>query len=73
VTVGLQALVASHSRKRHRTGKEGTRATERNNLNFMTHLKRLQRHTICFSKSEEMRDAAIKLYIHYLNARQHQL
>jgi insertion element IS1 protein InsB len=59
--------------KRHRTGKEGTRAIERNNLNFRTHLKRLQRHTICFSKSEEMHDAVIKLCIHYLNARQHQL
>jgi len=59
--------------KRHRTGKEGTRAIERNNLNFRTHLKRLQRRTICFSKSEEMHDAVIKLYIHYLNARQHQL
>jgi insertion element IS1 protein InsB len=59
--------------KHHRTGKEGTRAIERNNSNFRTHLTRRQRHTICFSKSEEMHDAVIGLYIHYLNARQHQL
>ncbi|HEX8493561.1 MAG TPA: IS1 family transposase, partial [Pyrinomonadaceae bacterium] len=42
------------------------------NLNFRTHLKRLQRRTICFSKSTEMHEALIKLYIDQHN-RQHHL
>ena len=58
---------------RHHVSKAGTRNIERNNLNFRTHLKRLERRTICFSKSDEMHDAVIKLYVHHLNARQHQL
>ncbi len=57
--------------KRHRIGKEGTRNIERHNLNFRTHLKRLQRRTICFSKSEEMHDAVIKLYVQHSNHAQH--
>ena len=57
---------------KHRIGKQGTQNIERHNLNFRTHLKRLQRRTICFSKSAEMHDAVIKLYIHYSNNRQHQ-
>jgi insertion element IS1 protein InsB len=56
---------------RHLIGKEGTRNIERHNLNFRTHLKRLQRRTICFSKSEEMHDAVIKLYVHHSNKAQH--
>ncbi|MCP9495207.1 MAG: IS1 family transposase [Pyrinomonadaceae bacterium MAG19_C2-C3] len=57
--------------KRHTIGKEGTRNIERHNLNFRTHLKRLQRRTICFSKSEEMHDAVIKLYVQHSNHAQH--
>ena len=45
--------------RRHRTGKEGTSRIERHNLNFRTRLKRLQRHTICCSKSAVMHDAVI--------------
>lgn len=33
----------------HWVGKEGTQRIERNNLNFRTHMKRLQRESICFS------------------------
>jgi insertion element IS1 protein InsB len=57
--------------KRHHIGKEGTQNIERKNLNFRTHLKRMQRRTICFSKSWEMHEAVIKLYIHALNSIQH--
>ena len=57
--------------KRHSIGKEGTRHIERHNLNFRTHLKRLQRRTICFSKSDEMHDAVIKLYVQHSNQLQH--
>ncbi len=52
---------------RHWVGKIGTQRIERQNLNFRTHLKRLQRRTICFSKSQEMHEAVIKLYINHRN------
>ncbi|HEX2845848.1 MAG TPA: IS1 family transposase [Chitinophagaceae bacterium] len=35
---------------------------ERNNLNLRTHLKRLSRRTICFSKSITMLEACLKIY-----------
>ncbi|MDR2064730.1 MAG: IS1 family transposase, partial [Prevotellaceae bacterium] len=36
---------------------------ERKNLNFRTHLKRLNRKTICFSKNEQIHDNIIGMYI----------
>jgi insertion element IS1 protein InsB len=57
--------------KNHLVGKEGTRHIERHNLNFRTHVKRLERRTICFSKSVEMHDAVIKLYVQHSNHAQH--
>ena len=57
--------------RRNRTGKEDTSRIERHNLNFRTRLKRLQRHTICYSKSAVMHDAVIKLYTHHSNAGHH--
>jgi len=53
---------------RHWIGKSGTQRIERQNLNFRTHLKRLQRRTICFSKTKKMLEAIVKLYIHQLNS-----
>ncbi|MDQ3179051.1 MAG: IS1 family transposase [Acidobacteriota bacterium] len=53
---------------RHWIGKAGTQRIERQNLNFRTHLKRLQRRTICFSKTKKMLEAVIRLYIHQLNS-----
>lgn len=35
---------------------------ERRNLNLRTHLKRLNRKTICFTKSERMLHASVKIY-----------
>jgi insertion element IS1 protein InsB len=58
-------------KRKHAIGKEGTRNIERHNLSFRTHIKRLQRRTICFSKSEDMHDAVIKLYVEHSNLRQH--
>jgi insertion element IS1 protein InsB len=55
----------------HFIGKTGTQNIERKNLNFRTHLKRLQRRTICFSKSPDMHRNVLKLYIHALNSKQH--
>lgn len=55
----------------HYVGKDKTQRVERTNLNFRLHLKRLGRRTIAFSKSDEMHDAVINLYIYYHNSRQH--
>lgn len=38
---------------------------ERFNLNLRTHLKRLSRKTICFSRSIEMLMASLKIYFHF--------
>jgi len=57
--------------KKHRIGKEGTQNIERRNLTFRTRVKRLQRRTICFSQSEVMHDAVVKLHIHHLNLQHH--
>jgi insertion element IS1 protein InsB len=47
----------------HRIGKDKTWKIERKNLNFRTHLKRLNRKTICFSKNEQILDNVIGMYI----------
>ena len=39
----------------------------------VTHLKRLQKKTICFSRADDMHEAVMKLYIRHLNAVQHLL
>jgi insertion element IS1 protein InsB len=59
--------------ERHHIGKEGTRHIERRKLGFRQRLKRLARRTSCFSKSDEIHDAVIKLHIHYSNFYQHQI
>ena len=51
--------------KVHRTGKDRTWKIEQKNLNFRTHLKRLNRKTICFSKNEQIHDNVIGIYIGY--------
>jgi insertion element IS1 protein InsB len=38
---------------------------ERNNLNLRTHLKRLSRRTICFSRNLTMLSACLKMYFWY--------
>ena len=55
----------------HWIGKQFTQHIERHNLNFRTRLKRLQRKTICFSKSEHLHRAVLKLFIHHWNLDQH--
>lgn len=49
----------------HIIGKQHTQKIERTNLNFRTHIKRLQRKTICFSKKEQLHDNVIGLYIEH--------
>jgi insertion element IS1 protein InsB len=48
--------------KLHKIGGMSTRHIERNNLTLRTHLKRLSRKTICFSKSLEMLEACLRIY-----------
>uniref|UniRef100_UPI00404A5444 IS1 family transposase n=1 Tax=Gelidibacter sp. TaxID=2018083 RepID=UPI00404A5444 len=49
-------------KKQHNTIKKNTTIIERNNLTLRTHIKRLSRKTICFSKTFEMLEATLKLY-----------
>jgi insertion element IS1 protein InsB len=45
-------------------GKRNTQKIERKHLTLRTRIKRLARKTICFSKSIEMHDIVIGLFIH---------
>jgi insertion element IS1 protein InsB len=58
-------------RRRHHTSKEGKCRIERHHLNFRTRIKRLQRRRIGYSRSPELHDAVIKLFIHYSNSKHH--
>lgn len=46
----------------HSTMNRGINHIERQNLNLRTHLKRLNRRTICYSKSIVMLEAVLKIY-----------
>ena len=46
----------------HNNKKYGTNHIERENLNIRTHLKRLSRRTICYSKNIAMLSACLKIY-----------
>lgn len=49
--------------EKHRTGKNNTWKIECKNLNFMTHLKRLDRKTVCFSKNGTVHYNVTGMYI----------
>jgi IS1 family transposase len=49
----------------HDTKRYANNKIERNNLNFRTHLKRLSRKTICYSKSLKMLQACVLLYLDF--------
>jgi insertion element IS1 protein InsB len=51
------------SAEEHEIGKRKTQRIERKHLRLRTRIKRLVRKTICFSKSEEMHDLVIGLFI----------
>jgi len=46
----------------HKVFKYCTNKIERNNLTLRTHIKRLARRTICFSKDEKYLEAHLKIY-----------
>lgn len=54
-----QSLIPPHLHKRYAYN---INHIERNNLNLRTHLKRLSRRSICFSKSKEMLECCVKIY-----------
>lgn len=47
----------------HTVGKVNTQRIERQHLTLRTRIKRLARKTICFSKTEQMHDTVIGLFI----------
>ena len=47
----------------HRPGKRNTQKIERTHLTLRTRIKRLMRKTICFSKSVQMHDIVIGLFV----------
>ncbi len=47
----------------HQPGKRNTQAIERKHLTLRTRIKRLTRKTICFSKSIQMHDIVIGLFV----------
>jgi insertion element IS1 protein InsB len=47
----------------HTVGKVNTQRIERKHLTLRTRIKRLARKTICFSKTKEMHDTVIGLFI----------
>lgn len=53
-------LLDSHQ---HTVGKANTQKIERNHLTLRTRIKRLARKTICFSKSIQLHDVVIGLFI----------
>jgi insertion element IS1 protein InsB len=55
-------------KEKHIISKAKTTNIERRNRDFRTHLKRLTRKTVCFSKLDEMHYGVIKAYIHLRNA-----
>lgn len=54
--------------EKHIISKIATQKIERQNLNFRTHIKRLCRRTICFSKKDDMHFGFIKAYVSLKNA-----
>tara|TARA_R110002051_G_scaffold2660_1_gene14304 strand:+ start:52892 stop:53266 length:375 start_codon:yes stop_codon:yes gene_type:complete len=59
----LRTYIKLIPKKQHDTRKKNTTIIERNNLTLRTHLKRLSRKTICFSKNFQMLKATVKLYV----------
>ena len=64
-TDGLSIYSQIIPAKIHKVKRYGTNRIERKNLNLRTHLKRLNRRTICFSKSIIMLEACLKIYFWY--------
>ena len=62
-TDGLGAYRRHLPEDRHEIGKKKTQRIEQKHIRLRTRIKRLQRKTICFSKTEEMHDIVIGIFI----------
>jgi insertion element IS1 protein InsB len=62
-TDGWGAYARHIPTEQHEVGKRKTQRIERKHLRLRTRIKRLTRKTICFSRSEEMHDIVIGLFI----------
>ena len=62
-TDGYGAYRRHLPKDKHGIDKKKTQRIEQKHTNLRTRIKRLQRKTICFSKSEEMHDLVIGLFI----------
>ena len=49
--------------EQHQVGKENTQKIESKHINLRTRIKRFVRRTLCFSKTEQMHDLVIGLFI----------
>jgi insertion element IS1 protein InsB len=50
---------------KHPLGKRNTQHIERKHLTLRTRIKRLMRKTICFSRSPQMRDIVVGLFVNH--------
>jgi IS1 family transposase len=62
-TDGWGAYERHINAEQHHVGKENTQKIESKHINLRTRMKRLMRRTICFSKTEQMHDLVIGLFI----------
>jgi len=62
-TDGWGAYERHLNAEQHQVGKENTQKIESKHINLRTRMKRLVRRTICFSKTEQMHDLVIGLFI----------
>ena len=59
-TIGYERHVEA---EQHTIGKANTQKIESKHINLRTRIKRLVRRTLCFSKTEQMHDLVIGLFI----------
>ena len=62
-TDGWGAYERHAEAEKHTVGKENTQKIASKHINLRTRIKRLVRRTICFSKTEQMHDLVIGLFI----------
>jgi insertion element IS1 protein InsB len=62
-TDGWDAYERHLDPEQHRVGKDQTQKIESKHINLRTRIKRLVRRTICFSKTEQMHDLVIGLFV----------
>ncbi len=62
ITDGYRTYTSLIPKEIHQVGKRGTNHIERKNLTIRTHVKRLNRRTICGSKKELMLKAVLGIY-----------